>query len=326
MPSEPATLVSIIIPCFNNEAFAIAAIESALAQSYPHREVIVIDDGSTDRSLELIRAFGDRLRWESIANQGAPTARNRGLELARGKYIKFLDADDILLPDCLDRQIQQAENFGTERKAIVYGDAVRIDRSGNLLSSYPLQSRHPDADPIAHILAHCPLTSCPLHKREYLQAIGGFDPQLPRGQEHDLHLRLVLSGVEFVRDPHPVYQYREYADPTRISNQGYTHKGAMSHYLAIDKHIKLIEQQTAHPLTPAVKSILAQRLWRYGRGVLREGGIGESARYFDTARTLDAQNCVTGQAPYPLLVRLFGPQRAERLLSQVKRLASPSVK
>jgi glycosyltransferase involved in cell wall biosynthesis len=323
MTIESAKLVSIIIPCFNNAAFVVAAIESALGQSYPYCEVIVIDDGSDDRSLELIRAFGDRIRWETIPNQGAPTARNRGLELARGEYIKYLDADDILLPDCLDRQIQQASDLDPERKTIVYGDAVRIDRAGNPLPSYPLQSRQPAEDPIAHILAHCPLTSCPLHKRDYLQAIGGFDPQLPRGQEHDLHLRLVLSGVEFVRDPHPVYRYREYADPTRISNQGYTRKGAMSHYLAIEKHIQLIEQHTASPLTPQVRSILAQRLWRYGRGVLREGGISESSRYFDTARTLDAKSCITGQAPYPLFVRLFGPQRAEILFSQVKRLVSP---
>jgi glycosyltransferase involved in cell wall biosynthesis len=323
MTIESAKLVSIIIPCFNNAAFVAAAIDSALKQSYDRIEVIAIDDGSSDRSLEIIRSFGDKVRWETIANQGAPTARNRGLELARGEYIKFLDADDLLLPDCLERQVQQAINLGMEQKAIVYGDAMRIDRQGHPLPSYPLQSRQPTTDPIAHILSHCPLTSCPLHRKAYLQAIGGFDPQLPRGQEHDLHLRLVLSSVAFVRDPHPVYQYREYTDPDRISNQAYTKKGAMVHYLAIEKHIQLIEQQTARPLTPQVRSILSQRLWRYGRGVLREGGVSEATRYFDTARALDKKNCITGQSPYPMLVRLFGPQRAELLFSQVKRLFSP---
>jgi glycosyltransferase involved in cell wall biosynthesis len=323
MNREVDKLVSIVLPCYNNEAFVKEAIDSALQQSYDRIEVIAIDDGSQDRSLQIIRSFGDKVRWETIANQGAPTARNRGVELARGEYIKFLDADDLLLHDCLERQVQQSSNLGVEQKAIVYGDAMRIDRVGNPLPSYPLQSRQPASDSIAHILACCPLTSCPLHRKDYLQAIGGFDPQLTRGQEHDLHLRLVLSGVEFVRDPHPVYQYREYTDPDRISNHAYTRKGAMVHYLAIEKHIQLIEQQTDRPLTPQVRSILAQRLWRYGRGVLREGGVSEAARYFDTARALDEKNCITGQSPYPMFVRLFGPQRAELLFSQVKRLVSP---
>jgi glycosyltransferase involved in cell wall biosynthesis len=319
-------LVSIIIPCYNNELFVRAAIDSALNQSYDRVETIVIDDGSKDSSLEIVRSFGDRVRWETIPNQGAPTARNRGVELAQGEYIKFLDADDLLLPDSIERQVKQASELAVERKAIVYGDAIRVDRQGDPLPSYPLQSRQPTEDPIAHILSHCPLTSCPLHQITYLQAIGGFDPILPRGQEHDLHLRLVLSGVEFVRDPHPVYQYREYTDPNRISNHGYTKKGAMVHYTAIKKHIQFIEQQTAKPLTPQVRSILAQRLWRYGRGVLREGCVVEAKEYFDTARALDEKTCITGQSPYPIFVRLFGPQRAEVLFSQVKYLVNSIVK
>ncbi|NEO92714.1 MAG: glycosyltransferase family 2 protein, partial [Moorea sp. SIO3G5] len=86
-------LISIIIPCYNNQAFIKQAIESALNQTYPYTEIIVIDDGSTDGSLEIIRSFENSIKWETGSNQGAPAARNRGLELAKGEYIKFLDAD-----------------------------------------------------------------------------------------------------------------------------------------------------------------------------------------------------------------------------------------
>jgi glycosyltransferase involved in cell wall biosynthesis len=313
-------LVSIVIPCYNNEAFVRSAIESVLAQTYLHIETIVIDDGSKDNSLEIIRSFGDRVQWETIPNQGAPIARNRGLELARGKYIKFLDADDLLLPDCIEHQVKQVSDLATDRKAIVYGDALRIDRQGNRLPSYPCQPRQPTVDPIEHILAYCPLTSCPLHQKAYLEAIGGFDPTLTRGQEHDLHLRLVLSGVEFVHYSDPVYQYREYTDPDRISNHAYTKKSAMVHYDAIEKHMGLIKQKTAKPLTDRVSTILAQRLWRYGRGVLREGAVTEANLYFDTARQLAPKTCIVGQAPYPIFVRLFGSQRAEVLFSRLKSL------
>ncbi len=313
-------LVSVIVPCHNSEAFLQEAIASALNQTYCNVEIVIIDDGSTDHSIEIIRAFGDRVRWETRSNQGAAAARNQGIDLARGKYIKFLDADDILLPDCIEQQLIHTNKLAVDRRAIIYGDAMRVDQQGNPLPNYPLQSRQPNTDPIAHILAHCPLTSCPLHHKTYLQAIGGFDPSLTRGQEHDLHLRLVLSGVEFVHCPHPTYHYREYSSPNRISNHAYTQKSAMVHYQAIEKHIQLIEQQTASPLTPEVSSILSQRLWRYGRGVLREGAVTEANIYFDTARQLDAKNCIVGNSTYPIFARLFGPQFAEVLFSKVKNL------
>ncbi|MBK8909688.1 MAG: glycosyltransferase [Rhodospirillales bacterium] len=97
--TEP--LVSIIIPCWNAEAFVGEAIDSALAQTYRNAEVIVIDDGSTDGSLEVIKSYGDRIRWETGPNRGAPAARNRGLALAAGAYVLFLDADDLLLPPAI---------------------------------------------------------------------------------------------------------------------------------------------------------------------------------------------------------------------------------
>jgi glycosyltransferase involved in cell wall biosynthesis len=312
--------VSIIIPCYNSQTFLKEAIESALNQTYPHVETIVIDDGSKDGSLDIIRSFGDRIQWETGLNQGAPKARNQGIALARGKYIKFFDADDILLPDCIERQIAQTRELAVDRRAIVYGDAIRIDRSGNSLPSYPFQPRQPTEDAIAYILANCPLTSCPLHLKAYLEAIGGFDPSLTRGQEHDLHLRLVLSGVEFVYHHDPVYQYREHNDPERISNHAHTKKSAMAHYEAIEKHIKLIEQHTGRSLTPQVSDIFSQRLWRYGRGVLREGATTEANIYFNAARQLNPNTCIVGPAPYPILVRLFGPLRAEALFLQLKGL------
>jgi glycosyltransferase involved in cell wall biosynthesis len=311
-------LVSIITPCHNNAEFIRSAIASSLNQTYPNLEVIVIDDGSTDNSLEIIRSFDDsRLRWESQANQGAPVARNRGLVLAQGSLIKFLDADDILLTDCIERQVQQTQELSTNQKAIVYGDAIWVDREGNSITSYPPRTRNPEDDPIAHILNNSPLTSCPLHKREYLQAINGFDPSLPRAQEHDLHLRLVLSGVEFIYYSGEVYKYREHQDVNRISNYAYSRHGAFAHYEAIEKQKELIAQKVGY-LSPEVKTVLAQRFWAYGRGILREGYKKEATRYFETARELSPNNCVNGNSPYPLLVKFLGAIRAEFVLQGVK--------
>ncbi|BAY66030.1 family 2 glycosyl transferase [Calothrix brevissima NIES-22] len=318
-------LVSIIIPCYNSQAFLKEAIASAIAQSYSHTEIIVVDDGSTDSSIEIIRAFGDRIRWETGKNRGAPLARNRGIELAKGEYIKFLDADDVLLPDCIEKQLAQTTQLTSSGKAIVYGDAIWINREGEPIPGYPLRPRKSDEDAIAHILANSPLTSCPLHKREYLLEIGGFDPSLPRGQEFDLHLRLVLAGIEFVYFPGAVYRYREYVDTQRISHHGYSSKGPMFYFSALQKQKQLIETQTGKPLLAEVRKILAQRFWAYGRGILREGYIKEAKEYFAVASSLDPKNCVTGNKPYPLLVKLINPYWAEFTLSHIRKLLNSPV-
>src|SRR4029077_11072398 len=100
-------LVSILIPCFNAERWVAQAIESALGQTWPEKEVIVVDDGSTDAGLTIIKAFGDRIRWVTGPNRGGNVARNRLLELARGEWLQYLDADDYLLPEKIGRQFRE---------------------------------------------------------------------------------------------------------------------------------------------------------------------------------------------------------------------------
>lgn len=103
-------LVSVIIPCYNAKNHVAEAIESALGQTHSNCEVIVIDDGSTDGSLDVIKRFVDRIRWATGPNRGGCAARNSGLQLAKGEYIQFLDADDRMNADKIEVQLAALEN------------------------------------------------------------------------------------------------------------------------------------------------------------------------------------------------------------------------
>jgi glycosyltransferase involved in cell wall biosynthesis len=99
--------VSVIIPNYNYEKFIAATVESVLSQTYKNIEIIIVDDGSKDNSLEVLKQFGDKIRIIEQKNAGVSVARNHGVSLSTGEYIAFLDADDIWLPEKLERQIEK---------------------------------------------------------------------------------------------------------------------------------------------------------------------------------------------------------------------------
>ena len=311
-------LVSIIIPCYNCESYIDQAISSCLSQSYSNIEIIVIDDGSSDSSLNVIQSFGTKVNWETGNNKGAQLSRNRGLEISTGEYIKFLDADDLLFPHCINSQVEQSLTLSPNQKAIVYGDASLIDGFGNIYQKCTHQPRLSSEEPIAHILQQSPLTSCPLHRRDYLIEVDGFDPSLHNCHENDLHLRLVLSSVNFVYFPEPVYMYRQYTDENRITNQRYSSQGPLAFYKILQKQIQNIKTYSDLPLSKASKKALSQRFWGYGRGILREGYEKEAKMYFSAAQQLDAKHCVNGSNFYTICKQLLGPYLAEKLLINLK--------
>ena len=109
-------LVSILIPCYNADKWLKETIESALSQTWSNKEIIIVDDGSTDNSLQIAKQFESNIvKVISQVNKGATAARNKAFEYARGDYIQWLDADDLLAPDKIEKQMREADSVGNPR-------------------------------------------------------------------------------------------------------------------------------------------------------------------------------------------------------------------
>lgn len=308
--SDRPPLISIIIPCWNAECYVGEAIESALAQTYLNVEVIVIDDGSTDSSLEVIKSFGDRIRWETGPNQGGCAARNRGLSLAKGDLIQFLDADDVLLPHKLALQVPHALAAGPERLSLCFG---KTDCGDAFLDWQYARHYNHLRDPVDFLVRGIVQTSAPLHFRKNLLKQGGFDENLPCAQEWDLHLRLICAGLGIAQLCEVLFVVCR--QPNSVSSDSL--KVLKQHRYIIDKAASLL--RATGDLTAARSRSLGVAL--AGSALALElGGLQEEAL---ACRREAQQLCPDAIAlawtpRWRPLVRLFGPGRVARLRRWLK--------
>ncbi len=185
-----APSVSVVLPTHNRRTTLVAAIESVLAQSWSDLELIVVDDGSTDGTGEVLQAVDDdRLRVCRLARRsGAPVARNVGIDMARGRHVAFQDSDDVWRRDNLRIQVDALDAADTD-VAVVYGTIVRHRARGPI--RIPASMPPPSGDlsgclPVENVIG----LPAALVRAEPLRSVGGFDPELPRFQDWDLWLRL----------------------------------------------------------------------------------------------------------------------------------------
>lgn len=205
-------LVSILIPCYNAQRWIAQAIDSALAQTYTPCEVIVVDDGSTDASLDIIRGFGDRIRWETGPNKGGNAARNRLLELARSDWVQYLDADDYLLRAKIELQMRALQVLPDTD--VLYG-LVTKESWTECGVSKDLQVIPEPRDPwILLARWYLPQTGGPLWRKSALLEVGGWRLDQPCCQEHELYLRLLKAGKRFAYCPHNGAIYRIWSADT----------------------------------------------------------------------------------------------------------------
>lgn len=184
----PTPLVSVLVPLHNKAPWIASTIHSALDQTYPQIEVVVIDDGSTDGSGERVAALNDpRIRLLRRENRGANATRNELLDHAQGEFIQFLDADDLLAPNKIRLQVD-----GLLAGADVSCCAVQVQSRKGTSTVQQIVSASAS---FPALVGRGLLTVSPLHRKCSLVAVGGWDEALPASQEFDLHLRLAVGGL-----------------------------------------------------------------------------------------------------------------------------------
>ncbi|MDY6896820.1 MAG: glycosyltransferase [Cyanobacteriota bacterium] len=199
-------LISIIIPVYNGEKTIKETIESVLNQTFVNFELIVIDDGSQDSTLNVISSIEDsRLKVFSYQNAGVAISRNRGIKRASGKFIAFLDADDLWTSDKLESQLKALQS--NPQAAVAYSWVDYIDAEGEFLHSGNHIAINGNA--YKQLLVENVLEngSNPLIRKDALIQVGGFNQSLTPAEDWDMWLRLA-AGYEFVTVPSPQILYR----------------------------------------------------------------------------------------------------------------------
>lgn len=275
--------VSVVIPTYNAASVLAQAIDSVLAQTYRAFEIIVIDDGSSDSTPELLRAYGNRVRGIRQDNAGVYAARNRGVRAAHGRYIAFLDADDIWLPAKLERQIDILDK--QPAFPVVHTDAALIDAEGRLLKA----ATNPRRQSVnGHVFEEffrsnmaVILLSTVMLRRECFDKTGFFDERYRSVVDQVFFLRLAWDfPIYFI--PEPLVKYR--VTPGSLS------RGNVGRNLRIREEL-LREFIAEHPEYFGVRPKLLRDKWRSfhldAAGQLWNAGQYAAAhRYFSTVRAV----------------------------------------
>jgi glycosyltransferase involved in cell wall biosynthesis len=188
-------LVTIVTPSFNQARFIRETLESVLNQSYPHIEYVVMDGGSTDQTVEILRKYGGQLSWLSGRDRGQAHAVNSGWRRGRGSVVAYLNSDDVYLPGAVERAVEALER--DPGAGAVYGEAYHVDDRGAILARYP--SEPFSMERLEETCFICQPTV--FLRREIVEGVGYLDETLRYSLDYDLWIRVArVSRFAFIPD------------------------------------------------------------------------------------------------------------------------------
>ena len=208
-------IISILIPNYNRGELLRETLDSCLAQTYPHWEALVVDDGSDDSSDAVGREYAakdQRITYEkrALTPSGAPACRNQAFQRSRGSYVIFLDSDDLLAPFCLEQRLDAIDKH-PDNEFWVFPMLMFKDRPENGRYLWNKKTGKPDLNRFLELDAVWQTTG-PIWKRQAVEEIGGFTPGLACWQDVDFHLKALTAGLryEVFQDLKPDVYYRQH--------------------------------------------------------------------------------------------------------------------
>jgi len=314
--------ISVVIPAYNAELTIRETIESVQKQTFSDFELIIINDGSTDGTLEVIESINDsRLKIFSYQNGGLSVARNRGVVHATGEFIAFLDADDLWTPDKLELQLVALEQY--PEAGLAYSWTYFMNEKENCL--FPGSRSCYEGNVYKHLLIHNFIAngSNPLIRREVIESVGGFDPELSHFADWDYWLR-IAHNWSFVLIPKYQIYYRQSSRTMSSRVDG-----------IIEAGYSLIENAflSAPKELQSLKKIAHSKLLLYCADLYLQhsadiSGIKRGGENLSTAIRLHPQSLLTKETQKLvtrfIFVRLFPPQVASYLLQFFRRIRNIS--
>ncbi|QFG69774.1 glycosyltransferase family 2 protein [Ornithinimicrobium pratense] len=250
MTSPQRPMVSVVVPAYNAQDTIGACLSGLLTQTYPHVEIVVIDDGSTDQTAEICRAYGPLVRYQRQENAGSAAARNAAFSLVRGDLIAFCDADDMLLPAYLDRAVAAYQDAGGGRR-IVMSDALQLTSTGLAHGRRLIGPHFPRRRQRLAILQKNFVPILSVFPRALLEDVPGFAEDLDLVEDWEFWIRAVLTGWEVIFQPEPHALYR--LSPDAKSTDDRRHE-------AEDEIIRRVRDQYREELTPQEQEFVSLRL------------------------------------------------------------------
>lgn len=283
-----APLVSVIIPAYNAERTIGAALTGALTQTYPRVEVIVVDDGSTDRTKSVCEAYRDLITFVSVPNGGTASARNTALELATGDFVALCDADDILLPPHVSTALDAWTAAGGGRR-FVHGDALMLTAGGiaHGRTVFPAPTP-PAARQRIGILEANFVSIFAVAPRQMMRELGGFADRYL--EDWDLWTRAIFAGWEVVPQPAPHALYRTGGESKSADRSAvFDAETAMLTDLLEDPSVRLNADEVTYLrrrlATDSPRALIAQ-----AETALRDGDMTRARRLFREAAALWPSN------------------------------------
>jgi glycosyltransferase involved in cell wall biosynthesis len=277
-------LISIIIPCYNQGRFLGEALESLLSQSYPHVEIIVVDDGSTDNTREVAERYPS-VRYVFQHNQGIARTRNKGLQQSTGNYLVFLDSDDYLCAGALDTNLAYLQEHAD--CAFVAGNYQYVNTDSSEVTPKPYHGITQDFYLELLKRNYIGMPGIVMYRREIVESIGGFStsPHCYGCEDYELYLRITRRF--------PIFCHSQIVGSYRRHGNGISNKPAVM----LQSALYVLEQQSSHvqTLEPAYHAAYrrGQNTWRnlYGRELvllmfqnIRQGRWNDGYRNFRVLR------------------------------------------